>query len=91
MAAISWRFVHVAVVPITYAVVQYGPKSGFLGALARTGYFGCFYILASIALTLHLIWARFLWPIWFSPLADLPQPKVWLNVYIKKGIGSLLV
>lgn len=84
MAAISWPLVQLAIVPTTYALVQYGPQSGFLGALARAGYVGCFYILASVALALHLIWARFLWPIWLSPLTDLPQPKVWLPVRISR-------
>jgi hypothetical protein len=80
MATEMWRLIQLAVVAATYGLVQYGPRSGFIGFLARSGYFGCFAILYSTAFTLSLIYSRILWPLWLSPLNKLPHPKVCLPV-----------
>jgi hypothetical protein len=73
MAIISWQLVQLVIIPATYGLVRYGPQSSFLD---HVGYLGGFAILSSISLVVRLIWTRFLSPIWFSPLAKLPQPKV---------------
>ena len=68
-----WQLIQLAIVPATYGLVRYGSP---WNVAARAGFVGCFAILSGILFVVRFVWARILWPIWFSPLTKLPQPKV---------------
>ncbi|KJZ72371.1 hypothetical protein HIM_08297 [Hirsutella minnesotensis 3608] len=78
MASTSWPLTHLAIVAVTIGLWRYGPQSL---PVVRFGLLGCFAILYAAGFAIWLVYARFIWPLWLSPLTKLPQPKGgnWLN------------